>query len=123
MRKSLFGTILSVVLIGVSLPAQPAAEHPQGDTWEALIEVRDNTETWPDYKPSDGWWIVPIHTTLLPQNGDVLITGWARRERDNCIIDQVVAQGGRPTGPAAAAPRHRDFEPASNTLAERNDDP
>ena len=38
MRKSLFGTILSVVLIGVSLPAHLAAQGPQGDTWETLID-------------------------------------------------------------------------------------
>ena len=56
--------------------------HPT-DTWEPLVELRDNTDTWPNQKPTGGWWVTPIHATLLP-NGHVLITGWSRRDKSQC---------------------------------------
>ena len=51
------------------------------DAWGPLIELRDNTSIWSKEKPDGGWWVTPIHASLLP-NGKVLITGWSRSEPD-----------------------------------------
>ena len=75
--------ILSVVFL---LTACEAELLPK-DGWGPLIELRDDTNTWPDGKPAGGWWVTPIHATLLP-SGNILITGWGRRDRTEC------AQGG-----------------------------
>ena len=56
--------------------------HPT-DRWDSPVELRDNTDTWPNQKPTGGWWVTPIHATLLP-NGNVLITGWSRRDKNQC---------------------------------------
>ena len=57
-------------------------DHPT-DQWGPIVELRDNTDTWPNLKPTDGWWVTPIHATLLP-DGPVLITGWSRRDKRHC---------------------------------------
>ncbi|MBI3811109.1 MAG: DUF1929 domain-containing protein [Nitrospirae bacterium] len=56
---------------------------PATDAWGPLVELRDDSERHPEGKPPGGWWITPIHATLLP-NGNVLITGWSRRDRTEC---------------------------------------
>ena len=58
-------------------------EAPPTDKWTPLVLLRDNTDTWPNHKPEGGWWVTPIHTTLLP-DGKVLITGWGRKDKDKC---------------------------------------
>ena len=59
--------------------------HPtQGtDAWGPLVELRDDSGRYPEGKPPGGWWVTPIHATLLP-SGNVLITGWSRRDRMEC---------------------------------------
>jgi len=53
------------------------------DSWGPLVELRDNTSSFPDNKPSGGWVVTPIHATLLT-DGNVLITGWGRRDVNSC---------------------------------------
>ncbi len=54
-----------------------------GNSWGPLVELRDNSNTYSANKPLGGWWVAPIHATLLT-SGKVLITGWDRRDRDHC---------------------------------------
>lgn len=53
------------------------------DSWGPVVELRDDTEGTSKGKPPGGWWVTPIHATLLP-SGEVLITGWSRRDRHDC---------------------------------------
>ncbi|HWV16323.1 MAG TPA: galactose oxidase-like domain-containing protein [Cellvibrio sp.] len=61
-----------------------AAVSPSyADSWGPLVELRDNTNSFPNNKPSGGWFVTPIHATLLT-DGNVLITGWGRRDLNSC---------------------------------------
>lgn len=53
------------------------------DSWQPLVELRDNTNFFPDGKPAGGWVVTPIHATLLT-DGNLLISGWGRRDLNNC---------------------------------------
>jgi len=59
------------------------AGQPTGDTWGPLVELKDDSNVWPSGKPAGGWWVTPIHASLLP-TGKVLVTGWGRRDHDSC---------------------------------------
>ena len=77
-----------LVLLCISIPG--CARAPQGDpepldTWGPVVELRDDTATWQEGKPAGGWWVTPIHALLLP-DGDVLVTGWGRRDRNECTM-------------------------------------
>jgi hypothetical protein len=54
------------------------------DVWGPLVSLRDDTQMFPGDKPAGGWWVTPIHTTLLA-DGKVLVTGWGRRDRVSCV--------------------------------------
>lgn len=43
-------------------------------------------------KPEGGWYVAPIHATLLPE-GKVLLTGWGRRWHDSCGFTRDSLQG------------------------------
>lgn len=60
-----------------------AASLSYADSWGPLVELRDNTNSFPNNKPSGGWYVTPIHATLLT-DGNVLITGWSRRDLNSC---------------------------------------
>lgn len=45
------------------------------DSWTNNIELRDNSNLFPNGKPTGGWWVAPIYATLLT-DGKVLISGW-----------------------------------------------
>ena len=57
--------------------------------WEPVFLLRDDTALFPGTparpKPDGGWWVTPIHGTLLP-DGRVLVTGWGRFDRHDCRI-------------------------------------
>lgn len=53
------------------------------DRWHPLVELRDDSAMFPGSKPAGGWWVTPIHATLLA-DGKVLVTGWGRHDRDDC---------------------------------------
>jgi hypothetical protein len=68
-------SLSGVMTAGVSFAA---------DSWGPLVNLRDNTNAFPDAsKPADGWVVTPIHATLLA-DGKVLITGWGRRDLNSC---------------------------------------
>ncbi len=54
-----------------------------GNSWGEVVALRDDSSSYPNGKPAGGWWVAPIHATLLT-SGKVLITGWGRRDRDHC---------------------------------------
>jgi Domain of unknown function (DUF1929) len=53
--------------------------------WSAQIGLRDNTSVDQNNtpRPTGGWYVTPIHTTLLP-TGKVFVTGWSRVAKDTC---------------------------------------
>ena len=66
-----------------------SASFADSGTWEPVIELRDHTEHFPGTPdkpmPDGGWWVTPIHATLLA-DGKALITGWGRFDMMNCAI-------------------------------------
>ncbi|MGF1536905.1 MAG: galactose oxidase-like domain-containing protein [Elainellaceae cyanobacterium] len=73
-------------------PADPTTEVPSADAqnglWSPIISLRDNTDTFPGTdeipKPEGGWWVAPIHASLLP-SGEVIVTGWSRPQERQCV--------------------------------------
>jgi hypothetical protein len=69
---------------GHQIPLDEQTCPAQVDAWGPLVSLRDDTAMFPSDKPVGGWWVTPIHATLLP-SGKVLVTGWGRRDRDSCF--------------------------------------
>lgn len=56
------------------------------DAWGPSLALRDTTATFGG-GPAGGWYVTPIHATLLP-NGQVLVTGWGRAQLDRCAFPE-----------------------------------
>lgn len=56
------------------------------DGWGPSLSLRDDTNATPN-RPAGGWYVTPIHTTLLP-SGKVLVTGWGRAQQDRCVFPE-----------------------------------
>ena len=52
------------------------------EAWGPALSLRDDTAMFAD-RPQDGWFVTPIHATLLP-SGKVLVSGWGRAQADRC---------------------------------------
>lgn len=72
-----------LALLAAALSASFVAQPVLADSWTNNIELRDDSGLFPNGKPAGGWWVAPIHATLLT-DGKVLISGWGRRDHDNC---------------------------------------
>lgn len=72
-----------LTLLFLSLSGCLGSSLTHADSWTPLVDLRDNTNSFPDGKPSGGWFVTPIHATLM-MNGKVLITGWGRRDQNSC---------------------------------------
>jgi hypothetical protein len=46
------------------------------------VHARERTGTERIVMKPGGWWVTPIHATLIASSGKVLFTGWGRRDRD-----------------------------------------
>ncbi len=68
-------------------PVPVALTIPKG-IWSPLVQLRDKTDTWTVGRPADGWVVTPIHATLLPDSGKVLITGWSRSGVQDCQLGE-----------------------------------
>lgn len=82
---------------GIRKPAATAAQMPDdGAHWEPVVKLRDDTGHFPGTpdrpKPDGGWWVTPIHATLLP-DGEALVTGWGRFDFSNCQIHRTRQNG------------------------------
>lgn len=77
--KPAFGWLLPAAVLLAGL----AVTYAHADSWTNNIDLRDDSATFPNGKPAGGWWVTPIHATLLT-DGRVLITGWSRRDKENC---------------------------------------
>lgn len=91
--------ILAFALSASVLPALAMGSAPSAATagsWEPVVQLRDNTEHFlgtPERpKPDGGWWVTPIHATLLP-DGKALVTGWGRFDFSNCRIHRTRQNG------------------------------
>jgi hypothetical protein len=69
---------------------------PMGESWGPVVELRDKTKTFPGTPdrpmPPGGWWVTPIHATLL-MDGHVLVTGWGRFDFSDCRIHRTRQNG------------------------------
>lgn len=74
---------LAVSLMSSLMLSACDVKTPAADAWGPVVELRDDSDMWPKGKPMGGWWVTPIHATLLP-SGQVLITGWGRRDHSDC---------------------------------------
>ncbi len=52
------------------------------EAWGPALALRDDTTTFAG-RPAGGWFVTPIHITLLP-DGKLLTTGWGRAQVDRC---------------------------------------
>ena len=55
----------------------------QAPGWTELTLLRDTSGTFSG-APMGGWYVTPIHATLRPRDGRVLITGFGRKSAANC---------------------------------------
>jgi hypothetical protein len=51
--------------------------------WGHISAIRDDTATFSG-RPAGGWYVTPIHVTLRPKDGKVLVTGFGRKGQLNC---------------------------------------
>lgn len=63
--------------------AEVSSSSLVGNTWGDLVQLRDNSNMFSTGKPAGGWFVTPIHVTLL-STGKLLVTGWGRRDPDHC---------------------------------------
>lgn len=69
-----------------NLGTSEAANTAGKDAWGPALSLRDDTPTW-DGRPGAGWYVTPIHASLLP-DGRVLLTGWGRAQPDRCAFPE-----------------------------------
>ena len=90
--------MLSQVACSTSKVSRTIAVDPtaSGESWEPVVSLRDKTNTFPGTAdrpmPPGGWWVTPIHATLL-SDGHVLITGWGRFDFSDCRIHRTRQNG------------------------------
>ena len=96
-----------------------SAQNAGRDAWGPSLALRDDTRKFAG-RPAGGWYVTPIHTTLLP-SGKVLVTGWGRAQQDRCVFPE----GSRSKGmsfvidPAALAARNAPGVVAVTPIAEQ----
>ncbi len=89
--------MISVVLSMMALSTFASAEaSASSGSWEPVVELRDKTAHFPGTPerpmPPGGWWVTPIHATLLP-SGKAIVTGWGRFDMMNCRIHRTRQNG------------------------------
>ncbi|KAJ3330322.1 hypothetical protein HDU76_005962 [Blyttiomyces sp. JEL0837] len=110
-------------LVGVIHTSQAAPTgtcEPVTVPWTPNVDFIDTSNFYSQNKPAGGWYVTPIHATLL-KTGQIFIVGWGRRDYSNCVkpdgtrkhgvsfvINQsdIVAAG---NGPIPAAGRNPTF--------------
>ncbi|KAJ3148550.1 hypothetical protein HDU89_004647 [Geranomyces variabilis] len=66
--------------------SRPSADQcePIAPAWSPNVDLIDTSNAYVDGKPADGWFVTPIHVTLLG-NGQLYIVGWGRRDYESCV--------------------------------------
>lgn len=85
--RQLISLVLGCLLMASFADAETKPDDTLYDEWPELVgkwgpmmKLRDNTDAWDDgRKPAEGWWIGPIHATLL-SDGKIIVTGLSRRD-------------------------------------------
>ena len=84
--RHLIMAVLTCLLMAPLTHAETAPDTTDVEVWPQLagkwgpmMALRDDSDTWSERKPNGGWWIGPIHATLLP-DGKVIVSGLSRRE-------------------------------------------
>ncbi|KAJ3330323.1 hypothetical protein HDU76_005963 [Blyttiomyces sp. JEL0837] len=52
--------------------------------WTPNVDFIDTSNFYSENKPAGGWYVTPIHATLL-KTGQIFIVGWGRRDYSNCV--------------------------------------
>ncbi|MEZ0374693.1 MAG: hypothetical protein ACAI44_36740, partial [Candidatus Sericytochromatia bacterium] len=73
-----------VLLRDLQRPADGALERLNPAGYVVAEGVTDQGQVRWIEMPAGGWWITPIHATLLPRDGKVLLSGWGRAGYRNC---------------------------------------
>ena len=89
------GASLLVAALGCGSSATTSPEASESGVvtsgngaWKAPVSLRDVTTSDPDVaRPEGGFFVTPIHTTLLP-NGELFVTGWSRTAMDSCTFPE-----------------------------------
>ncbi|HEY0707414.1 MAG TPA: galactose oxidase early set domain-containing protein, partial [Polyangia bacterium] len=95
----------------------------QAAPWGPVVTLRDDTTTFAN-RPAGGWYVTPIHASLLAGSGQILLTGFGRRASADCT-----ATNQRETGETwLLDPASLDTPPSGNNLLitplnEQNNDP
>ncbi|MBS1119969.1 MAG: hypothetical protein H6Q90_2197 [Deltaproteobacteria bacterium] len=108
---------------GHQIPLDEQTCPAQADAWGPIVSLRDDTSTFLTDKPVGGWWVTPIHATLLP-SGKVLVTGWGRRDRESCFaggsrrngISYIIDPDDLTTSSLNVTPIDEDGNPSSDVL-------
>lgn len=90
--------------------------------WTAMVELKDETKTFlggaghlRPLRPDGGWWVTPIHATLLT-DGNVLINGWSRAKEISCEDRPGFVHDGRQNGTSFILDPNQIDHPNSNPL-------
>ncbi|KAJ3178489.1 hypothetical protein HDU87_003563 [Geranomyces variabilis] len=92
--------------------------EPITPAWSPNVDLIDTSNSYIDGKPADGWFVTPIHATLL-SDGQLYVVGWGRRDYEFCVAPEgtrkhsvsfviatsdIVSAGAQPTAQAGRNP-------------------
>jgi hypothetical protein len=105
----------------VPSPGTSESSVVSSGAWGAQVSLRDAKTVDPDVeRPEGGFYVTPIHTTLLP-NGKIFITGWSRTAKDSCLFPEGSRRNGAsfvldPAQFDVSAPMTLDIDPLDEKL-------
>ncbi|KAJ3327525.1 hypothetical protein HDU76_011647 [Blyttiomyces sp. JEL0837] len=77
-------TSLSVLVTAVNAATPTGVCEAITVPWTPNVDLIDTSNFYATGKPTGGWFVAPIHATLL-KSGLILIVGWDRRDYINCV--------------------------------------
>jgi hypothetical protein len=115
-----------ILILALSLTSLAASAASTG-SYEPVIQLRDRSGHFagtPERPmPEGGWWVTPIHATLLG-DGKALLTGWGRFDFHDCRIHRTRQNGTSwlidPASLTGGAPRTLYVEPLDEQAREHH---